>query len=419
MKHQPLTNLAGARRPGLLCLFLLMAAAGHASAEAPVIPLPADPPASRTVALQEVWRIGGEDDEDILLGVVGRGVMDGQGLVYLLDRQLSQILVIGPDGELLSTLGREGDGPGEMRRPGDLFLMDGGQVGVTQGFPGKIIILNGDGTPGGSISIGEAGETGGFVFMGRVAMRGGNLLVHSGRGTFDMETSKSTTVQSLVLLDVQGQELVRFVEHTQERDLTRQEFDEEKNFSELDTWALGDGVLYTAPVRDEYLIRKRDLAGNEVATFRREFETRKREQEDKDDLTSNMRIIINGVNQEIEKHVLDNDPALMNISAAADGRLFVTSCWGQRKLLPEGTAARVDVIGPDGAFIEELSLTVPEFHREQDRLMFLDGKHWLLIRNFDSASESMNAGFAGGGEAAEEDLGEVEPLEVVLYVMPD
>ena len=255
--------------------------------------------------------------------------------------------------------------------------------------------------------------------MGRAVMRGGNLLLHSGRGTFDMATSKSTTVQSLALVDMEGQELVRFVEHTQERDLARQEFNEEKNFSELDTWAVGDGVVYTVPVRDRYLIRKRDLQGGEVATFEREFTTREREQEDKDDLTSGMRIIINGVNQEIDKHVLDTDPALMNISVTPDGRLFVTNCWGQRKLLPDGVAARVDVIGDDGSFIEELTLEVPEFNRKQDRLMFLDGKHWLLIRNFDSASESMNAGFGGGDEEDGEDLGEVEPLEVVLYVMPD
>ncbi len=96
-----------------------------ALAEVTATILPSEPPAERSVELQEVWRIGGEDDEDILIGVVGRGVMDDQGNTYLLDRQLSQILVIGPDGELAKTLGREGEGPGEMSRPSDVFLTCG------------------------------------------------------------------------------------------------------------------------------------------------------------------------------------------------------------------------------------------------------------------------------------------------------
>jgi hypothetical protein len=131
-----------------------------------------------------------------------------------------------------------------------------------------------------------------------------------------------------------------------------------------------------------------------------------------------MRIIINGVRQEIEKHILDNDPALMSLYVAADGRLFAGNCHGQRKVLPDGVMGQYDVISPDGEFIEELSLAIPGVNHEQDRLLFLDGRHWLLIRNFDSASASMNAGF-GGGDEDEEALGEIEPLEVVLYVMPD
>lgn len=379
--------------------------------------LPPEPPSTRTVKLEEVWRRGGEDDEDILLGVVGRGVIDAAGNTFLLDRQLSQVLVIDPQGELVTTLGREGQGPGEMTRPSDLFLMDDGQVGISQGFPGKIIILNEDDTPGGTINIGESSETGGFFFMGEAHMRHGNLVVHAGRGTFDTETSKNTTTQFLSHIDLSGAETARYVEHTRVRDFTRQEFNEEKDFSELDTWALGDDIIYTAPERGAYLIHVRDMAGNMVAKFRREFSPRKRNDQDKEDLTSNMRIIINGVQQEIEKHVLDHDPAIMDLKVAKDGRLFVNNCHSQRKLLPQGVAGRFDVIAPDGQFLEELTLTIPEFNNEQDRLIFLDGIHWLLIRHFDSASAAMNAGFGGDGEDDEVDLEEAEPLEVVLYRM--
>lgn len=389
-----------------------------AFAEVTATILPAQAPAERSVELQEVWRIGGEDDEDILMGVVGRGVMDDRGNTYLLDRQLSQILVIGPDGEFLKTLGREGEGPGEMSRPSDVFLMEDGQVGVSQGFPGKIIILNGDDTPGGTIEIGEPTETGGFFFMGEALMRAGNLVVHSGRGTFDMETSKNTTVQSLALLDLEGNEITRFVEHTRVRDFARQEFNERKDFSELSTWTLGNDIVYTAPHRDEYVIHGKDLQGNVTAVFRRDFSPRKRTDEDKDDMTSGMRLIMNGVEQKIEKHIEDFDPAIRTLDVARNGHLFVNNCFGQRKLLPEGVAGVFDVIAPDGQFLEELTLIIPEFNNEQDYLVFLDGESWLLIRNFDSASDAMNAGFGGGDEEAEEDLEYAEPIEVILFVTP-
>lgn len=410
----------------LACFFLTIWAP---TSGAEIVPthLSADPPSSRTVELEEMWRIGGWDDEEVLLGIVGRGVMDEQGNTYLLDRQLSQVLVINLEGDLVTTLGREGEGPGEMTRPADVFLMNDQQIGISQGFPGKIILINADNTPGGIIPIGgqHSSETGGFFFMGRAHMHRGHLVVHSGRGVFDLNTSKNTTVHTLALIDAQGNTLTSFVEHRIERDMTRQEYNEKKDFSELDTWALGggisgNGVLYTAPLRDEYVVRVRDLEGHDLAQYRRPFSPRQRNQKDKDDLTANMRVIIDGVNQEIHKEVLNNDPAIMNMVVAADGRLFVQNCFSQRKLLPEGVANRFDVISAEGQFVEELTLEVPEFNKEQDRLIFLDGQHWLLIRNFDSAQAAMRAGFGGDeGEEDLEDLEDAEPLEIILYSAGD
>ncbi len=404
-------------RPTFLCLLtaLLIPAAG-AGAAPPVVELPAQAPADRTVELQEVWRLGGEDDEDVLLGVVAQGKIDGEGTTYLLDRQLSQVLVVNSAGELVTTLGREGEGPGELNRPRGLFLMPGGKVGVSQGFPGRITILNPDGTPGGSISIGQSSEQGGFVFVGKADMRAGKLVLSSGHGAFDMDKGKSTTVSSLALFDLQGNELVRFLEHTQTKDLTRQQFDEEKEFSELDTWALGDDVLYTVPDRNLYLINRRNLAGDITAAFRRDFRPRKRTAADKDEIAGKMRLMVNGVEQKIEKHILDNDPAIMSLDTAGDGRLFVGTCYGQRKLLPEDIAGRFDVLDAEGRFLEELTLVIPGFDREQDLLVFLDGRSWLLIRNYDSANQSMWAGFRNDEETGEAE--EPEPLEVVLYRMP-
>ncbi|MFH2051794.1 MAG: 6-bladed beta-propeller [bacterium] len=399
----------------LAAILLMTLAAGPLRAAD--IQLPASPPSSRTVDLVEQWRVGGEGDEDVLLGLVQTAVMDADGNTYLLDRQLSQVLVISPEGEWIDTLGRQGEGPGELNRPHGLILMDSGQIAVIQGFPGRITLLNRDGTPGGEINIGEASE-GGFNFVRELALVQGKLIGTTGRGTFDMEEGKSRTVSTLSVMDLEGKELAEIARHEQENDFQRRVFDEAANFSEQDQWTVSpQGVIYTAPERDAYAINARNLDGELLHTLRRDFSPRKRNEEDKQQLTDGMVIVMNGRRQEIESKTLDHDPAVMGLDVADDGRLFVTNCFDRRSELPEGCGARYDVISPEGSFIEELTLRVPDFNREYDNLVFLDGTHFMHLKNVESARDAMMAAF-GGGEDEEDEEAEAEPLEVVMYAMP-
>ena len=170
-------------------------------------------------------------------------------------------------------------------------------------------------------------------------------------------------------------------------------------------------------MRDEYTINVRNLEGELVRVMTREFQPRKRTQEDKDELVSGMVIVMNGVRQEVENKALDNDPAVMGLNVARDGRLFVRNCFDQDTLLKVGVAGRFDVISPDGQFVEQLTLTVPGFDGKKDRLVFLDGTTYVVIRNFDQAQQAMMAGF-GDEEEEDESLDDAEPLEVVVYRVP-
>ena len=403
-------------RMALISLFILTAAVAFAAPA--TITLPADPPSTRTVELVEQWRIGGEDDEEILLGVIFDAVVGPEGNAYLIDRQLSQVLVISPEGELVTTLGREGEGPGELNQPHGLLLLDDGKIGVIQGFPGKVTVINPDDTPGGEIHIGGPPEDGGFNFVRELTRCGDTLVGVRGRATFDMESGKSVSTGTLAIMDMEGNDTAVIVEHTEENDLQRRVFDEKAQFSEMAEWSIGpDGILYTTPVRDEYVINARGLDGEMVRTMNREFKSRHRDEEDKKELTDGMVIIMNGVRQEIESKALDNDPAIMGLYVADDGRLFVRTCFDQDKLLETGTAGRFDVISPDGEFIEQMTLSVPDFDGDKDRLVFMDGVNFLVIRSFDQAQQAMMAGF-GDDEEEDGDLDDAEPLEVVFYRMP-
>lgn len=394
---------------------------GQTAQAAPAaVNLPAAAPAQRAVDLKEAWRLGGDEDEDVLLGMVTAGALGADGNVYLVDRQMAQVLVIAPDGSLVRTLGRQGDGPGEFNNPHGLFFLPDGRLAVIQGFPSRVTTLKPDGTPAGEIKVGGEAVEGGFNFMRELRVGGGKLVGVRGRGTFNQETGKSTQVTIMSVMDMTGKDEVKLFERSRENDLQRRIFDEAAEFSELNTWNVSrDGIVYSAPEREAWAINARGLDGTVRSTFRRPFTPRKRTAEDKAELTDGMVVIVNGRRQEIESKALDTDPAIERINVAADGRLFVINCLQSRERLPAGVAARYDVVTPDGKFVEELSLRVPGFDNQQDIVLFLDGKTFLVVRNFDQAREAAAAGLGGGhGGEPKEPAADAEPLEVVCYRLP-
>ena len=60
------------------------------------------------LAPREAWSAGGDEDGDVLFGVIAAVDIDGQGNVYALDMQLSQVHVFDRSGQFLLTIGREG-----------------------------------------------------------------------------------------------------------------------------------------------------------------------------------------------------------------------------------------------------------------------------------------------------------------------
>ena len=101
--------------------------------------------------LVEEMSIGAlEGPEEYLLGRIAAIAVDRAGHVYLLDQQGAALRVYDPDGTFVRAIGREGQGPGELSRPGaGLQILSDGKVAVRDPGNGRIQFFSADGTPEG------------------------------------------------------------------------------------------------------------------------------------------------------------------------------------------------------------------------------------------------------------------------------
>ena len=80
---------------------------------------------------EEVYRVGGASAPEgaFFQGFAPTG-FDGAGNLYVLDTQAGQVVIINPDGGLVRTVGRKGEGPGEFNLPGRIWVWRDGSFVV-------------------------------------------------------------------------------------------------------------------------------------------------------------------------------------------------------------------------------------------------------------------------------------------------
>lgn len=90
---------------------------------------------------QPVYTVGGAAAEGwAAFGDVEDVGFDAAGNLYVLDRQAAQIHVVSPDGTLLRSMGRAGEGPGELAMTGGMSVFADGAVAVfDMGKPGIVV----------------------------------------------------------------------------------------------------------------------------------------------------------------------------------------------------------------------------------------------------------------------------------------
>jgi hypothetical protein len=388
-------------------LLTVLALASAALATAPPIRIDTDGPAEGIVPLdlEELWRAGGEDGE-VIFGRVSDVAGHPDGEVYVLDNQLCQVEVFGPDGEHLRTLSRQGDGPGEVRQPTGLVLLPDDLVGIGAGFPGKMVTMTRDGVPLATrYPIGEPSD-GNIGVMISLGTGGGVLAATGGRLVLDGPTT-SHAERFLAISDAAGGDFIRILERQTPLDPTGRHWDEAADYYFDGRWDLGpDGLLYVPTERERYLVSVYDRTGALQFAFGRDQGLRRRTEADKDEVGPI--INVNGQRNDEEWDICDHDPAVSRVMVDPDGdTIWVLTPQGDEDQ-PAGILQTWDVFGATGEFLRQA--VVPLGHEIREGTCFLVGNRRLVVIRGTGTSFVADPDEYGEAE-------EVEPLEVICYRM--
>ncbi len=128
-------NRVAALSAALMMLLIVPAASAQESVELPGRDRAIAPEAEQAYS---IGSITGEEWETF--GEVDRIAFDGEGNLYVLDRQNFRVVVVDPEGDFVREVGTEGDGPGELRFPmGFVVAPDGGIAVMDMGHQAFVV----------------------------------------------------------------------------------------------------------------------------------------------------------------------------------------------------------------------------------------------------------------------------------------
>jgi len=367
----------------------------------------------QTLRLEELWRAGGEDDE-VFFGLIGMVCSDPAGNIYVLDSQVCQVYLYSPDGELLQTLFREGDGPGEIRRARSMVVLGDGSIGVIQEFPGRMVRVDRANKPLPSINLSAPEGEGMAALDGCFA--GGPTLVFS--GTLIKQAIKGVQERKtfLSIFSLEGQELARLAINPSNRDFNNFVF-AEKCEMPCYYWANcvdGDGRVYTAPRRDEYAVEVYSPEGKLERVIKRNYQHLKRSAVERrrihDMLDSLFQSFPIDYSIEIEEYDYDILAMQGGVRVRDDGTLWILSSRGAHDQ-PAGMMMTFDVFDPEGHFQRQVALKC-----DHDGLwdgLFFTGKDRAVVVT--RQIEAKVAQYGDGASVLAEDEGSA--MEVICYRM--
>ena len=274
------------------------------------------------VRLDELWRVGEDEDGDVIFGQVSDLIVDNDGRLYVADIQARQVSVFSSAGEFLRTLGREGEGPGEFREPRGFVLLPDGLVGVVREQPPAILRFRASNGEFVDNLYLEADSTHPYQRLAKVGCRGKTLVALC--SDVREATDGIDVTARLLRFDQAGKFLgecdsnsaqIRFAEP-----VTREKFDM--------GWRVGlDERVFVNPGL-EYRIDVRGPDCRVEQTIAPKYQRLKRTSAETDSVRAYYQRVGNIGNRELELFEYVRDISWFDVDH--DGRLWVLSSRGRR-----------------------------------------------------------------------------------------
>lgn len=367
----------------------------------------------RTLALKEIWRAGGEDDEESIFGLITRVVADPAGNIYLLDTQLHQVHVFDGQGAFTGTLSREGEGPGEVRYPVDMLFMPDGTLGLVQTFPGRIVCVDLKDNPAKTfVPGGDAPTEGGFLTLSDVQGRSGRLVLGGVESTINQTEGFQIRDNFIRSYAADGKPLVTYAHKSRKYEFGKLFIDEETEyFPQFRKWVLGnDGRVYVASQRNAYAIDVYAPDGKLERVIERQYTNWTRTPEEHALVESIMTAQLRNVPFPVEHSVSKTEETINGMMLGDDGNLWVLCSRGWHEQ-PAGILATYDVFTPAGEFLEQVRIACPG-DSSKDALMEGGKGRFVLVKGFTDAMVTLQTQGAAGGPEGDE---EPAPMEVICY----
>lgn len=368
------------------------------------------------LTLEEAWRVGGDDEEGLLLAMVPEVCGDEQGNIYVMDTQLCQVHVFSPAGELLRTIFRQGEGPGETLRPRDLVITRDG-VGLAEEFPAKIIMVDPSGLPIDNVRPAGPGDAAGGNMGTLVAVEygGGNLVVSGTEITQSDTPGMQDRLNFLASFSSTGEERARYCEAKTFYNFNDMKFIEREHTPSF-WWGFTvgrDGTVYASLDRDAYAISVFKPDGSLDRVIERTFKPYARTDYEKQRMNDLIESATAGSPIEIKVVVEDNEPVIdyfhRGLRVDDDGNLWVTSSRGLRDHA-DGAMLSYDVFDREGNYTRQVAV-VCEGNSYHDCLFWVSKDQIVLVTG---AMAALAAQF-GGGAALDSDDEEATPQEIICY----
>jgi len=412
---RPATQPAAMTTSILLSLILLAAAIAPVHADPRHVVSGAEPrDGVQTVQLEKLWSAGGPDD-DVFFGLVTIVRSDEQGNVYVLDSQLSQVHVYGPDGEYLGTRFGEGEGPGELRSGRDLAVLPGGGLGALQETPARMVLIDGSGDPVKSFRLVGSDEVQiGFWEGYALEPCGEDFLVAGVNSTVTADQTGRLRTSFLSTFDREGKELIRFTESCGTFNFANFVFSELEHMPGF-WWNLAvgpDGRVYTAPDRNSYRIEVFSPDGQKDLVIEREYEHLARTGAEMKVMHDMVTDIFKDAPMQVNIEVEPDHPDILTfqrgLRVREDGTIWSLTSRGGRDN-PEGVMATFDVFDPDGEFARQVAFEC-EGDGIRDGIFFAGDNRVLVVRGYlDAVAAQYGSGTRLSGDDSE------ALMEVVCY----